>query len=107
MCGGGGQNQCRTTRIGSTIVCQAFGDGSIHAVFRTGLIFEACDDLLQAGDAYSAEEKKHRARAEVRVVLASVPQLLVFASFLRMLFLAPVFCFGLSNVVIVYVHSKK
>ena len=39
----------------------------------------------------------------MRVVLASVPQLLVFASFLRMLFLAPVFCFGLSNVVIVCV----
>ena len=76
---------------------------ALHAIFRTGSIFEACDDLLQAGDAYSAEEKKHRVRAMVRIVLASVPQLLVFASFLGMLFLAPVFCFALSNVVFVYV----
>ena len=29
----------------------------LHATFRTGSIFEACDDLLQTGDAYSAEEK--------------------------------------------------
>ena len=49
---------------------------ALHAVFRTGSIFEACDDLLQTGDAYSAEEKKHRARAVVRIVLASVRQLL-------------------------------
>ena len=55
----------------------------------TGSIFEACDDLPQTGDGYSAEEK-HRDRAVVRIVLASVPQL-VFAHFLRMLFLAPVF----------------
>ena len=72
---------------------------ALHAVVRTGSIFEACDDLLQAGDAYSADEKKHRARSVVRIVLAYFPQLLVFASFLRMLFLTPVFCFGLSNVV--------
>ena len=37
-----------------------------------------------------AEEKKHRTRAVVRIFLASVLQL-VFVSFLRMLFLAPVF----------------
>ena len=37
-----------------------------------GSIFEACDDLLQTGDAYSAEEKKHRARTVVRIVLAYV-----------------------------------
>ena len=60
-----------------------------QAAFRTGSIFEACDDLLQTGDAYTAEEKR-RARAVVRIVLASVPQL-VFANFLRMLFLTPVF----------------
>ena len=47
---------------------------ALHAVVRTGSIFEACDDLLQAGDAYSAEEKKHRARSVVRIVLASFPQ---------------------------------
>ena len=39
---------------------------ALHAVFRSGSIFKACDDLLQTGDAYSAEEKKHRARAVVR-----------------------------------------
>ena len=72
---------------------------ALHAVFRSGSIFKACDDLPKTGDAYSAEEKKHRARAVVRIVLASVPQLLVFASFLRMIFLAPVVCLGLSNVV--------
>ena len=33
---------------------------ALHAVFRTGSNFEACDDLLQTGDAYSAEENKHR-----------------------------------------------
>ena len=63
---------------------------ALQAAFRTGSIFEACDDLLQTGDAYSAEEK-HRATTVVRIVLVSVPQLLVFANFLRMLFLAPVF----------------
>ena len=86
----------------STIVCLiGIGDGSTRSVQVFVSIFEACDDLLQTGDAYSAEEKKPRARAVVRIVLASVPQLLVFASFLRMLFLAPVVCLGLSNVVFV------
>ena len=56
---------------------------ALHAAFRTGSIFEACDDLLLTGDAYSTEEI-HRARAVVRIVLASVPQV-VFVSFLRML----------------------
>ncbi len=73
---------------------------ALHAVFRSGSIFEACDDLIRTGDPYSADEK-HRARAVVRIVLASVPQLLVFASFLRMIFLARVVCLGLSNVVFV------
>ena len=67
---------------------------ALRAAFRTGSIFEACDDLLQTGDAYSAEEK-HRARAVVRRVLASVPRL-VFANFLTMLFLAPVFVLVLA-----------
>ena len=67
---------------------------ALHAAFRTGSISEACDDLLQTGDAYSAAEK-HRARAVVRIVMASVPQL-VFANFLRMLFLAPVFALVLA-----------
>ena len=59
---------------------------ALQAAFRTGSIIEACDDLLKTGDAYSAAEK-HRARAMVRIVMASVPQF-VFANFLRMLFLA-------------------
>ena len=74
---------------------------ALHAVFRTGSIFESCDDMLQTVDAYSAEEKKHIAMAVVRIVLASVAQLLVFASFSRMLFLTTVLCPGLSNVVFV------
>ena len=57
-------------------------------------MFEACDDLLQTGDAYSSKEK-HGARAVLRIVLASVPQL-VFASFLMMIFLAPVFALVLA-----------
>ena len=44
--------------------------------FRTGFFFEAYYDVLQTGDAYSAEEKHiEPARAVVRIVLASVPQL--------------------------------
>ena len=72
---------------------------ALHAVFWIGSTFEACDDLLKTRDAYSAEEKKYR--AVVRIVLVSVPKLLVFNSFLRMLFIAPVFCFRLSNVVFI------
>ena len=68
---------------------------ALQAAFRAGSIFEACDDLLQTGDAYSAAEK-HGARAVVRIVLASVPQL-VFANFLRMLFLATGLSLGLSS----------
>ena len=67
---------------------------ALQAAFRIGSIFEPCDDLLQSGDAYSAEEK-HRARALVQIVLASVPQW-VFANFLRILFLAPVFALVLA-----------
>ena len=78
----------------STLVGLRHPEIALQAAFRTGSIFEACDDLLQTGDAYSAEEK-HRARAVVRIVLASVPQL-VFANFLRMLFLAPVFALVLA-----------
>ena len=72
---------------------------ALHAVFSPGSIFEACNDLPQTGDSYSEEEKKHIAMDMVRIVVASVPQL--FGSFLRMLFIAPVFCLGLSNVVFV------
>ena len=67
---------------------------ALQAAFRTRSIVDACDDLLQTGDAYSSEEE-HRARAVVWIVLASVPQL-VFANFLRMLFLAPVFALVLA-----------
>ena len=72
----------------STLVGLRHPEIDLQAAFRTGSIFEACDDRLQTGDAYSAEEK-HRARTVVRIVMASVPEL-VFANFLRMLFLAPV-----------------
>ena len=106
----------------STLVSFRHPEMALQAAFRTGSIFEACDDLLQTGNTYSAEEK-HRTRAVVGIVLASVPQL-VFVNFLSMLFLAPVFalvlamwslyvrhrsrvtpgsglCLGLSNVVFV------
>ena len=79
----------------STIVGLRHPEMALQAVFMTRSICEACDDLLQTGDAFSAEEK-HRARAVVRIVMASVPQL-VFASFLRILFLAPVFVFVLAT----------
>ena len=71
----------------STPVGLRHPDMALQAAFRTGSISEACYDLIQTENAYSAEGK-HRARAVVRIVLASVPQL-VFANFLRMLFLAP------------------
>ena len=68
---------------------------ALQAALRTGSIFEACDDPLQTGDAYSTEEK-HRARPVVRIVLASAPQL-VFANFLKRLFLAPAFVLVLET----------
>ena len=70
MLGGGG---FRTTSI-------MHPEMAPQAAFRTRSIFEACYDLLQTGDAYSAE-KKHRARAVVRIV--------------------PGLCIGLSNEVCV------
>ena len=74
--------------MSSTLVGHMDPEMALQAAFRTGSIFEACDDQLQNGDAYSADEK-HRAIAGVRILLASVPQL-VFANLLRMLILAPV-----------------
>ena len=65
---------------------------ALQAAFSTESIFEACDDLSQTGDAYSAEEK-HRARAVVRIVLVSVRQLLEDAIH------RSVFCIGLSNMI--------
>ena len=55
MCVGGGipHNKYRS----STNVGLRHPEMVLQAAFRTGLIFEACDDLLQTGDAYSAEEK--------------------------------------------------
>ena len=44
---------------------------------------------------HAQQKEKHRARPVVRIVMASVPQL-VFANFLRMLFLAPVFALVLA-----------
>ena len=87
--GGGGQFRTTCTRVGLR-----HPEMALHAALRTGYIFEACDDLIRTGDPYSADEK-HRARVVVRIVLTSVPQL-VFANFLRMLFLAPVFVFVLA-----------
>ena len=52
-----------------------------QAAFRIRSIFESCDDLLRGGETQ---------RDVDRIVLASVPQL-VFASFVRMLFLTPLF----------------
>ena len=77
----------------------------LQEAFRTGSIFEAGDDLLQTGDSYSAGEK-HRARAVVRIVLAFVPQL-VFANFLRMLFLAPVFALVLAMGSLYVLHRSR
>ena len=79
----------------STLVGLRHPEMALQAVSRTGSILEACVDLLQTGDAYS-EEEKHRARAVVRIVLAYVPQL-VFASFLRILFMAPGFALVLAT----------
>ena len=78
----------------STLVGLRPPEMALQAAFRTRSVFEACDDLLQTGDTYSAGEK-HRARAVGRRVMASVPQLM-FANFLRMLFLAPVFAVVLA-----------
>ena len=50
---------------------------ALQVVFRTGSIFEACGDLLQTGDPYSAEEK-HCARAVVRIVLAASTIVLIY-----------------------------
>ena len=59
----------------STLVGLRHPEIALQAAFRTGSIFEACDYLLQTGDAYSAEEK-HRARAVVRIVQFNSIQLL-------------------------------
>ena len=96
--------QFRTTSIGRLLslvlgIRRWLYTDYTQAAFRTGSIFEACADLLQTGDAYSAAE----ARAVVRIVLASVPQV-VFVNFLRMLFLAteflapPGLCLGTASI---------
>ena len=90
ICGGAITHKYRS----STLSGRRHPEMALQAAFRTVSIFEACDDLLQTGDAYSAAEK-HRARAVVWIGQASVPQL-VFANFLRMLFLAPVFALVLA-----------
>ena len=43
----------------STLVGHRHPEMVLKAAFSTGSIFEACHDLLQTGDTYSAEEK-HR-----------------------------------------------
>ena len=68
----GGAIPCNKYRS-STLVGLRHPEMALQAAFRTGSIFEVCNDLLQTGDAYSAAEK-HGARAVVRIVLASVPQ---------------------------------
>ena len=44
----------------STLVGLRHPEMALQAAFRTGSIFEACDDLLETGDVYSAAEN-HRA----------------------------------------------
>ena len=74
---------------------------ALQAAFRTGSIFEACDDIFQTGDAYSAAEK-HRARTVMRIVLVTVPQVLVFANLIIEDAVPDSgLCLGLSNVVFV------
>ena len=41
--------------MSSTLVGHRHKEMSLQAAFRTVSIFEACDDLLQTGDAYSAK----------------------------------------------------
>ena len=41
---------------------------ALQTAFRTGSIFDACDDLLQIGDAYSAEEK-HRVIPQIIICI--------------------------------------
>ena len=41
----------------STLVGLRHSEMALQAAFTTGSIFDACDDLLQTGDAYSAEDK--------------------------------------------------
>ena len=42
----------------STLVGLRHPEMALQAAFRTGSIFEACDGLLQTGDAYSAKENR-------------------------------------------------
>ena len=72
---------------------------ALQASFRTGSILAAWTDLLQTGDAYSAAEK-HRARAVVRIVLASVPHL-VLASFLSIEIPRANFSLGIGDVILI------
>ena len=53
-------NSAQQVSRSSTLVGLMHPEMALQAAFRTGSIFEACDDLLQTGDAYSAAEK-HRA----------------------------------------------
>ena len=93
MCGGGGGIPHNNYRS-STLAGLRHPEMALRAAFTNGSSFGACDALLQTVDAHSAKEK-HRAMAVVRILLASVTQLL-FAAFLRMLFLAPVFALVLA-----------
>ena len=56
ICGG---NSAQQEYMSSTLVGLSHSEMALHAAVRTGSIFDACDDLLQTKDAYSAEEK-HR-----------------------------------------------
>ena len=90
ICGGAIPHKYRS----STLVGLRHPEMDLPAAFRTGSIFEACADLLQTGDSYSADEK-HIVMAVVRIVMASFPQF-VFTNFLRMLFLATAFVLVLA-----------
>ena len=65
VCGGGAIPHSKYRS--STLVGLRHPEMTLQGASMTRSIFEACDDLLQTGDAYSAKEK-HRARAVVRIV---------------------------------------
>ena len=87
----------------STLVGRRHPDMALRAAFSTVSIFEACDDMPQTGDAYSAEEK-HRAVAVVRIVRASVLQYGV-RQLIEDAIPGSGFYLGLSNVICVRVAS--
>ena len=73
---------------------------ALQAAFGTGSIFDACDDLLQTGNAYSAEEK-HRARAVSGANIFGVCSPVGVRQLIDDAIPGSVLCLGLSNVIFV------